>query len=451
MSQLAMLGGEAAVPRRARKLSWPVITQEDKEAVLRVLSSGNMVANLHGETEVSSLEKEWAELVGTRHCVAVSSGTTAVAVALGAAGLQPGDEVIVPALSFIASAYGPLHQLLIPRFVDIDPLTYNMAPELIEAAITERTRAIMVVHLHGLPVDMDEINSIAEVHGLVVIEDAAQAQGAEYRGRPVGSLGAVAAFSLHQSKNLPTCGEGGLVTTDDPEIMRRAIMMRQFGHLYDEDSPRLYISEAFGFNYKPNPVQAAFARSQLRRFEEYKARREENILRMLHALDELPGIHCPLPPEDRSHVWHIIRLRFDPVAAGFDDVQPGPFRQALHRALRAEGAPLSYYQIIPLPAQRAFRDPQGFGGGYPWAISGNGKHSGGYRPADFPNTLAVIDSTLTLQKGHLNPEAGPLLDHCADAFRKVWENLDVVARMARSMPYEAPWDWPESGLSRGDV
>jgi dTDP-4-amino-4,6-dideoxygalactose transaminase len=437
MSKLAMMGGKAAVPRAKRKVAWPVVTADDEKAVLAVLASGNLVANSGGEKEVGALEQEWAAQTGSRYCVAVSNGTTALAVALAAAGLRPGDEIIVPALSFIASAYAPLHQLIIPQFVDIDPRSFNLDPRAIAERITDRTRAIMVVHLHGLPADVEEIRALARRHRLRVIEDAAQAHGATYRGRPVGALSDVGAFSLHCSKNLPTCGEGGLVTTDDPEIYRSATMLRQFGHVYGKGKPRLYVSELFGFNYKPNPIQAAFARSQLARFHDYQAIREGNVRRFLAALSELPGVVCPQVPEDRTHVWHILRFRFDPEAAGLEGIAPGPFRQALQRALCAEGVPLSHYQVVPLPGQRAFRQPEGFGRGFPWAIAGDRSYR--YSIDGYPHTLAVIEDSLTLQKIHLNPGSGPLLEHCADAFRKVWEHLDLIARVARSLPYEPPW------------
>lgn len=439
MSKLALVGGTPVVPRDARDVPWPVITTDDEQAVLRVLARGSLVANSPGEQEVPALEREWAETVGSRYCVAVSSGTSALAVALAAAGVEPGDEVLVPALSFVASALAPLHQLTIPQFVDIDPRTFNMDPRQVGDKITDRTRAILVVHLHGLPADMDEINAIARRHDLVVIEDAAQAHGATYKGKMTGSLGKIGCFSLHFSKNLPACGEGGLITTDDPDLYERAILLRQFGEKSWDDKPRFYLSNVLGWNYRSNPIQAAFARSQLRRFHDYREVRERNVRRLLARLAELPGVVCPLVPDDRTHVWHILRFRFDPAAAGIEDLEPGPFRQALHRALRAEGVAMSYYQVLPLPGQRVFQQPLGFGGGYPWAIAGDRSYR--YCNDDYPTTLAVIEDSLTIQKRQLSPQGGPLLERYADAFHKVWDNLDLVARMARSMPYQPPWRW----------
>ena len=437
MSRLALLGGTPAVPRHLRQVEWPVIEEADRQAVLRALGGGKLVANAEGETEVVGLEREWAAEVGVGHCVAVANGTAALALALAAAGVEPGDEVIVPAFSFVATALAPLHQLAIPRFVDIDLETFNLDPALVEEAISERTRAILVVHLHGLPADMESLGAIARRRGVGLVEDAAQAHGATYRGRQVGALGDIAGFSLHVAKNLPTCGEGGLITTDDGELAARVRRMRQFGEEYVEGQPRLYLSQVLGWNYKLNPIQAAFSRSQLARFAAYRAARELHVRRFLAALETLPGIVTPGVPAGSTHAWHILRLRFDPVAAGLNSVERGPFRQALHRVLRAEGVPLSYYQVVPLPGQRIFQDRQGFGRGYPWAIAGGSAVR--YRNEDFPRTLAVIEDSLTLQKRHLHPESGPLLELYADAFHKTWENLEVVARMARSMPYSPPW------------
>ncbi|MYU20481.1 DegT/DnrJ/EryC1/StrS family aminotransferase [Streptomyces sp. SID8352] len=438
--RLAMLGGARAVPRTHRIPAWPLVTDADREAVLRSLSSGRFTTAAVGEREIESLEREWAERTGTRHCVMVSNGTAALSVALGALGVEPGDEVIVPALSFIASAVAPLHVLAVPVFVDIDPRTYNMVPELIEAAITPRTRAVVVVHLHGLPAEMDEIRAVADRHGLAVVEDAAQAHGAAYRGRTVGSIGEVNTFSLNVSKNLATCGEGGLITTDDDGVARRAAMLRQFGEVATKKAERSYVGHLLGFNHKPNAIQAAFTRSRLERFDEEAKLRDENVRRFLGRLAALPGLLVPEVPDDRDHAWHILRFRTDPGAWDLAAGYAGPLRAALMRALRAEGVPAGHYQMMSLPQQRVFRERLGFGG-LPWQLPGVAPRA--YRAEDQPTALAVIDDSFTLQKAHLSPSAGPLLSAYADAFEKVWAHRDVVARHAVSMEYRTPWETAE--------
>lgn len=436
-SKLAMFGGSPTVPRELRQVQWPVITPADQEAVLRVLASGKFTANSEGEQEVSGLEREWAAFVGTRYAVGVSNGTTAIALALAALGVQPGEEVLVPALSFIASALAPLHQLIIPVFVDIDPRTFNIDPAQIEAKITPRTRAIIPVHLHGLPADMDEIRAIAHKHNLFVIEDAAQSQGASYKGRMTGALGDLATFSLNVQKNLPTCGEGGLVNVDDDALHEKLVMQRQFGEVIVDGTQRNYVSHILGWNRKLNSIQAAFTRSQLERFPAYEAARQRNVGAFLRRLADLPGLIAPLTPPDRTHAWHILRFRFDPQAAGLEDVSPGRFRQALRRAMRAEGVPLSQYQLIPLPGQYIFQTQEGYGRGYPWTLPGAAPQR--YAIEDYPSALAVIEDSLTLQRRHLNPDSGPLLDLYATAFHKVWENLGQIGRIARAMRYDPPW------------
>ncbi|MFI2209276.1 DegT/DnrJ/EryC1/StrS family aminotransferase [Streptomyces sp. NPDC020141] len=452
MDKLAMLGGTRAVPRDHRILPWPAVTEEDRSAVQRVMEGGRFTSASSGETEIASLEKEWAEQVGTRHCVAVSNGTAALSLALAALELEPGSEVIVPALSFIASAVAPLHVMAVPVFADIDPLTFNMSPAAIEAVITPRTRAIVVVHLHGLPADMDEITAVAERHGLAVVEDAAQAHGARYRDRPVGSIGRVNTFSLNVSKNLATCGEGGLINTDDDALHTRALMARQFGELIPARGERSYVSHALGWNQKPGAIQAAFTRSQLSRFGTDAKQREANVRALLDRLSALPGLMCPATPGDRTHAWHILRFRVDPSAFGLPDAYAGPVRAAVMRALRAEGVPAAPYQLMPLPHQKIFRERLGFGG-YPWALPSARTPS--YALDGFPHTLRVIEDSFTIQKAHLHPLAGELLTRYADAFEKVWHHRDALAQHARSAPYQSPWEraddiaaaeWEATGL-----
>lgn len=436
MSELALLGGSPAVPRQMRKVEWPVVTPEDEAAVKRVLDSRKFTCVASGEQEVKGFEEEWAQFLGAKHCVAVSNGTAAIQLAIAALGVGPGDEVLVPALSFIATAVAPVHQLAIPVFVDIDPVSFNMDVNDLAAKITDRTRAIVVVHLHGLPANMDEIMDLARRHNLFVVEDAAQAHGAMYRGRHVGTIGDIATFSLNVSKNLPTCGEGGMITTNSTELFEKVLMLRQFGEIIKDGEERSYIHHILGYNNKLSSIQAAFTRSQLTRYSEAQAKREENVTRMLNALAGVKGLICPSVPEDRTHEWHILRFRFDPVAAGLETIAPGPFRKALQKVLRAEGLPLSEYQKMPLSGHKLFQTQEGFGKGYPWAISDK-KYD--YRIEDTPVTMQVIESSLTIQRMHLNPESGPLLDHYAEAFLKVFENLDFVADVARSIAYEPPW------------
>lgn len=437
MARLAMFGGARAVERgsvTAEQTRWPVVTEAEHEAARRVFDSGSFTSNATGRGEVALLEQEWAEFVGAPHCAAVSNGTTAIELVLAAAGIEPGAEILVPALTFIASAVAPVQRLVVPVFVDVDPVTYTLCPAAAEAAITPRTRAILAVHLHGLPCNLNQLRALATRHGLLLIEDAAQSHGAWYQGQRTGTIGDIATFSLNVVKNLPTCGEGGLITTADAELHRQVVLRRQFGEDLLGGRERDYVSRVLAGNAKLSAIQAAFTRCQLARLADYDQARQQNVAALFERLADLPGLVLPAVPADRTHAWHILRFRFDPVALGCPEVAPGALRSVLHRALRAEGVPLQQYQQVPLPFQEAFRQRVGFGG-YPWALADVPR----YRIEDYPVTTAVIEDSLTLQRVHLNPASAGVLLRFAEAIGKVWDNLDVLIPIARTVDYRPHW------------
>ena len=261
------MGRPPSTPPSTR--TWPDITDADRAEVMAVLDRGTLCGA--DAPAIAGLERDWAEYLGVAHCIATNSGTAALHTAIASLGIVPGDEVIVPAYTYIATAAAVAHQGAIPVFCDIDERTFNIDPARIEERVTPRTRAIMPVHLHGLPADMDEIQAIADRHGLAVIEDAAQAHGATYQGRKAGALATCAGFSLNQTKNL-AAGEGGLFVTDDPELFAIARRVSNRG----EDVPHLgpgefrvrsYVSHGLGWNYRCQELPAAMARSQLRRLD----------------------------------------------------------------------------------------------------------------------------------------------------------------------------------------
>jgi perosamine synthetase len=431
MSKLAAFGGTAAVPRDRRRVDWPLVEDQDRKAVLEALDGAKLVSDAEGENPVSTLEEHWAQRFGFEHCVAVSTGTAALSLAVAALGVGPGDEVIVPALSFIATGLAPVHHMAVPVFADVDPVTFNLDPDDVERRITARTAAIIPVHLHGAPADMDRLTDIARRHSLAVIEDAAQAPGATHRGRPVGGIGDAGAFSLQATKNIPTCGEGGLLVTGNAELAESVRRGRQFGEVIESGRERGYVSYGLGWNHKMNAIQAACADAQLRRFDDYERARRRNVTEFLSRLSDLPGLRVPTARPDATHAWHILRFRFDPAAFGLDAARPEALRAALRRLLRAEGVPMSQYQLMPLPDQKVFVDRVGFGAGYPWTVTG----APAAAPAtdeDYPVARAVIADSLTLQKRHLHPGSGDLLGYYADAFEKVWDNTDTVALLAAS-------------------
>jgi perosamine synthetase len=418
---LAITGGEPTI-REARHRPWPDVRPEDREAVLAVLDRAILCGT--NAPEITALQREWADYLGVAYCVALNSGTAALHCCLAAADVGPGNEVIVPAFTFVATAMAVMHQGGVPVFCDIDPRTYNIDPARIEERISERTRAIMPVHLHGLPADMEEILAIGERHGLTVIEDAAQSHGALYRGRKTGTLSFAAGFSLNATKNL-SGGEGGLFVTNDEDALVAARRLAVFGEDVAELQPdefRSYSSYAIGWNYRNQELSSAFARSQLRRLDEYNGIAQANGAILTAGLSRVRGVVPPHVPDDRTSVYHKYRVRLDPSALGFD----GPaaeLRDRILRALRAEGVQAVLWQVHPLPAYPAFRRELA-----PWHRARDAVALRPWDPAEFPEASLLLDESLVL-----GSEAMPLFVQEADlmhgyveAFEKVIDNLDVV-------------------------
>ena len=283
------------------------IDREEILAVKRVLKKKRLT--FMSSTEIEEFEKQFATYMGTEHAVAVSSGTAALHVCLAAANIGAGDEVLVPPFSFVASASSVLHQNAIPIFVDINPITFCIEPEDIRRKITKRTKAIIPVHLFGHPADLDPILQIAREYNLVVIEDACQAHGAEYKGKKVGTIGKAGCFSFFESKNMMT-GEGGMIITDDSEFAEQCRLVRHHGE------PGWYIYKRLGFNYRMTTMQAAIGIEQLKKLTIMNEGRIRNSLYLNHLLKDIPGIILPTVPEYGTHVFHAYALKIDPGKVG---------------------------------------------------------------------------------------------------------------------------------------
>jgi perosamine synthetase len=391
---LAIHGGMPSVPQDLKR-RWPDIRSEDKAAVLAVLDRGELTGI--NAVEATSLEREWADRLGVAHAVLFNTGTAAIHSALYAVGVQAGDEVITTAFTFSGTFQAVLHQAAIPVFVDIDPSTYNINAALIEARITPRTKAIMPVHIHGLPCDMDAILDIARRHSLAVVEDAAQAHLATYKGRYAGTIAQVGAFSVQATKNLSGI-EGGFVVTDDPEVAAAARRIRTYGEDIADGSDlggwyfRPYTVFSVGWNYRSNELSAAFARSQLRRLDEYTAIAQRNGRYMNDALARLPGIEPPIEPPERTSVFHKYRVRFNVEALGLD-LPPVEFRGRLMAALRAEGVDAVLWHKQPVTSFPVLQTHEGFGRGYPWSLSPG---SAPVNPADYPRAAELLDSSVII-------------------------------------------------------
>jgi len=423
--RLAIDGGKPVIDLKMIK-PWPILDERDKMAVLRVFDNGYLCGA--DAPEVKALEKEWSEYIARRYCLATSSGTAALHMALSALNIGPGDEVIVPAYTFLASASCILHAGAIPVFIDIDRKTYTMDPLKIKEKITRRTKAIIPVHLHGLPADMDRILKIANKHNLFVVEDACQAHGAEYKGKKVGKFGELAAFSLNSSKNL-ACGEGGLLVLDNEKYYMKASMLRMFGdEIDDETSLRVYNASILGYMYRTQELPAALARAQLERLDECNDQRIKNCCYLSDALKDIHGVHVPFVPEDSKHVYWMYVVEFYPEEAGIN-ISPRRFRIAVEKALFSEGVQVGQWQTMPVPAQDLFQTKMGYAGsGFPWNYTESGK-SIVYRAEDYPNSVDLCDR-YTVVAGINPPNNINLMEKYVKAFKKVFSNLDVVIRHA---------------------
>jgi perosamine synthetase len=440
MSKLAILGGEPVVEPGSLVPQWPIVTKEDLYSLAHVMESGSYTGIYHPENE--ALEQEFAAYVGAEYCLTFVNGTVVLHGAVAAAGIGPGDEVLVPALTFLASASSVMFHQGIPVFVDIDPVTFNMDAEAIERQITDHTKAIMVVHMHGLPCDMDEILAIAHKHNLLVIEDNAHAAGAEYKGRRTGNLADMSGGSIIMGKNLPTCGEGGLFTTNDKGLRDAAARLREFGELYSKTGDRNYNPDFLGWNYRMNVLNAAFTRSQLKRLDAYSALRQENVAAFNAAISDLPAIVPPHVPADRTHVYHIYRFGVAPERMGID-VPAEHFRRALQDIICAEGLPVGYYERMPVPSELIFQNKRGYGKGCPWECP-HARPGIEYCTEDYPQTLEVIRTTLMVGSIASPTYDRGIMDRYADVFHKVFANLDDLVRYARDLEYVDPWEEDDS-------
>lgn len=325
---------------------WPAFREDCIRAASDVIRSGRMTS-LTGDA-VARFEQAFAAYHNIPHCLATSSGTTAIHLALAGLGLGPGDEVIVPAHTFIASATPVLHQGAVAVFADVDTATFTLLPSSVEAAVSARTKAIVAVHLNGHPAALDELGAIARRHGLALVEDAAQAHGAVYRGRTVGTIGDIGCFSFWEDKIMSTAGEGGAVITADAALARRMARIRSHGEGPIEGERRYFHLE-LGYNYRLAAVLAAVGQAELGRLGEYLASRRRNADRIRQGLAETPEVEPPVVAEGCVHSYYkfVVKLRLDRLSVGAD---------RFAAAVAAEGIPCSRRYPTPLHQQPVFRD-----------------------------------------------------------------------------------------------
>ncbi len=326
-------------------ISVPYIGEEEITSVNDVLRSGKLAA---GE-KVTRFENAFASYTGVNHAVAVSSGTAALCIALKALGVGPRDKVLTTPFSFIATANSILYCGAEPVFADVDQETFNIDPAAIEKALSTNrgVKALIVVHLYGLPCDMDPIMDLVQQHGIFLVEDCAQAHGAVYNGRRVGSLGHAAAFSFYPTKNMTT-GEGGMITTNDPDLAARCRMVASHG------APRRYHHETLGFNYRMTDIAAAIGLEQLKRLDEFIATRQRNAYLLSTNLGRLKQLKTPLVPMKMNHVFNQYTVRV-----------PANLRTELCDYLEKNGVGWGIHYPQPIHLQPLYRNRGFHPGDYP--------------------------------------------------------------------------------------
>ena len=345
--------GDSVIPLVDLKAQYRSIKGEVDAAVAAVLEGGHFILG----PEVEAFEREFSAYCGTAHTVGVNSGTSALHLALLAAGVGAGDEVITTAFTFVATVAGIEYTGARAVLVDVDPSTLTIDPERLESAITPRTKAIIPVHLYGQPADMDPILSIARAHGLVVIEDAAQAHGAEYKHRRAGSIGDLGCFSFYPGKNLGAAGDGGAVTTANEDYARTVRMLRDWG------AEQKYLHVVKGFNFRLDEIQAAILRVKLRRLEAWTELRR-HLARAYTTLLAESGVSLPVEAPDVRHVYHLFAVR-------------SKARDRVRSELHAAGIQAGIHYPIPVHLQPAYANL-------------------GYRRGDFPVAERAADEVLSL-------------------------------------------------------
>jgi dTDP-4-amino-4,6-dideoxygalactose transaminase len=408
MSHLALFGGPRSRPRPFP--DWPIFSEAEEARLLETLRSGNW-GRLEG-TQVDEFEARFAEMHGCAHGIAVVNGTVALRVALLAAGIRAEDEVIVPPYTFVATASAVVEANAVPVFADIDPMTFNLDPSAVEAAVTPRTKAIIAVHFAGQPADMQALGAIADAHGLVLIEDAAHAHGAAYCAKPAGSLAHLATFSFQSSKNL-TSGEGGVITTSDPRLAEACRSIQNCGRTA---SGVWYEHHVIGGNYRLGEFQGAILNCQLDRLEEQTKRRDANGQYLAGRVSGLPGLQPQArPPECTRHSYHLFMLRLDPETFGAP-------RSGVVKALDAEGIPCSPGYGYSLPNQPLFRN-KAFG---PYLASASARLD--YTRVSCPVSDLVCEQAIWLGQNLLLGSREDIED-IARAFEKVYRHRQELAAL----------------------
>ncbi len=426
MAKLAIKGGN---PVRTKQFPGHyMIGEEERQAVERVMRSGELSRFLggfhkdfYGGPEVQQFEKDWAHFTDAKYAISVNSNTSGLFAAIGAAGVGPGDEVIVSPYTMAASATSIIAYNAIPVFADIKPDIFTLDPDSVRSRITERTRAIMVVDIFGHPADLDEILEIAKEHDLVVIEDAAQIPGGVYRGRKVGGISHMAVFSLNYHKHIHT-GEGGVVTTNDDRLAEKLQLIRNHGEAVVGDKGVADLINTFGFNFRLTEIQAAIGIEQLKKLPGLLEARIENAEYLNDRIGSLPGFQAPAVYEGCVHTYYVQAFLFDQELIGcsretFVDAVCAELPTATDRdwplVFSGYGTPL---YMLPMYQNRI-----AYKGGCPWEC-GDRKSNVSYAPGICP-VVEDLEAHRLIGSEFMRPPCDLSdMKEVADAFEKVYEN-----------------------------
>jgi len=416
MTTLAINGGSRYLSEPL-EYNWPIVTSDDEKLVIRSLRGNEHSYGFN----CRAFEKEFGMWNGTRYAINTNSGTAALHMCLAAVGCGAGDEVLVPAFSWSSTATAVLHQNCIPVFVDIDLTTCAMDPELLAAAVTPKTKAVIVAHLHGTPANMERLVEISRFHGLAIVEDACQSHGATVAGRRVGNWGDCAAFSFNERKSL-CAGDAGMFVTNDAVLYRRARRFWSFGEDRLPNQARDYHAYALGWMYRSNDLTAAFARGQLRKLDTYIEWQKANAMRLGDYLRDIPLLVLPTQPEYGESTFSYYTLRID------GNMVPKNLSVARDRfveALESEGlrGHVAVWQRYPLPQMTVFRAKNAYGQGCPWSCPFGVRRD---RELFFPTSTLHCQTSFYLNSIlRAPPESAPVAE-IAGCIRKVVEHCDEL-------------------------
>lgn len=421
--KLALFGGPKAITQPFQRYN--SLGKEEVEAARRVVESGNLSQFLgcwepdfFGGPKVQEFEKQCAAYFGVKHAITVNSATSGLIAAIGAVGIEPGDEVIVPPWTMCASATAILHWNAIPVFADIDPVTFCLDPASVEANITPYTKAIMAVDIFGQSADMDALMAIAEKHGLKVISDAAQAPGALYKGKLAGTLAHVGSYSLNYHKHIHT-GEGGILVTDDDAIAEKLQLIRNHAEAVVAGKGVTDLSNMLGYNFRLGEIECAIGIEQLKKLKGFVTSRQHAAGRLTQGLAGLAGLKTPVPQPDCTHVYYVY-----PMLLNVD--QLGVSRARIVEALEAEGvvglaAGYANVHLLPMYQKKIAYGSSGF----PWS-SDICRREVSYAKGICPVAEALHDSIYLGFEMCLHQLTDPEVDAVVRAFKKVWSNIAAL-------------------------